>query len=229
MTARAAHCAGHRPAAQPAVALRLLLLALALAACGGRPPATQTLLAGHTVNLQELTPAEVAAQVAITARGDEVYFQAPPIQTSKLVDLRSYGKTMGLSLGEVSRVRFGYLFGVLDRRSGALRHSLLFQSNFVTGDHRYAGVRLADGTPLNFTVRRAEDPCVPNCYPVIEALIVTIPDALLRAQQPTGLPLLISLSDGQVLHTTGAPAYVAGYLEAVDQYRRGMTEAMSDE
>jgi len=197
---------------------RVLLLLLLVAGCSGQAPPSSTLLGGEAVDLRELTPAEVAARVAITPRGDSVFFQAPPLQSSKLIDLRRYGKEMGLSLGTVERVRYGYLFGVLDRRSGAMAHYLLFQSNFVEGDHRYAGVRLTDGTPLTFTVRRAEDPCVPNCYPVIEALIVTIPEATLRAQQTTGLPLLITLSDGQVIHTGGSPAYVAGYLEAVAGY-----------
>jgi hypothetical protein len=197
-----------------------LTLVLLLAACGPTTPTTQTLVGGQAVDLPELTPAEVAAGVAVTPRGNDVFFQAPPIQTSKLIDLHRYGKEMGLALGKVERVRFGYLFGVLDRSTGALASYLLFQSNFVEGNHRYASVTLSDGTPLQFTVRRAEDPCVPNCYPVIEALIVTIPDTTLRAQQPLGLPLIITLDDGQVIQIKGSPAYVAGYLQAVDAYAR---------
>jgi hypothetical protein len=198
----------------------LVLLVLLLAACGPKTPTTQTLVGGQAVDLPELTPAEVAAGVVVTPRGSDVFFQAPPIQTSKLIDLHRYGQEMGLALGKVERVRFGYLFGVLNRSTGALASYLLFQSNFVEGSHRYASVTLSDGTPLQFTVRRAEDPCVPNCYPVIEALIVTIPDATLRAQQPLGLPLNITLDNGQVIQIKGSPAYVAGYLQAVDQYQR---------
>ncbi len=198
----------------------LLVVAILIAGCGAKTPPTQMLLGGQPVELPELTAAEVAAGVAVTPRGDDIFFQAPTIQTSKLIDLHSYGKEVGVALGKIERVRFGYLFGVLNRRSGALASYLLFQSNFVEGDHRYASVALSDGTPLQFTVRRAEDPCVPNCYPVIEALIVTIPDATLRAQQPLGLPIVITLDDGQVIRTNGAPAYVAGYLQVVDGYAR---------
>ncbi|MDX2168088.1 MAG: hypothetical protein SF182_13525 [Deltaproteobacteria bacterium] len=198
----------------------LLACCLLLVACTPKPPAKQTLVGGQAVDLRELSPADVAAGVVVTPRGNDVFFQAPPIQTSKLIDLHRAGKEMGLALGSVERVRFGYLFGVLNRSTGALASYLLFQSNFVEGSQRYASVTLDDGTPLQFTVRRAEDPCVPNCYPVIEALIVTIPDAVLRAQQPVGLPLIITLTDGQVIRTAGSPAYVAGYLQVVDRYQR---------
>lgn len=198
----------------------LLATCLLLAACGPKTAPTQVTVGGQAVQLPELSAADVAAAVAVTPRANDIFFQAPPIQTSKLIDLHSYGKEMGLALGKVERVRFGYLFGVLDRATGVLASYLLFQSNFVEGSHRYASVTLTDGTPLQFTVRRAEDPCVPNCYPVIEALIVTVPDATLRAQQPLGLPLIITLTDGQVIHIQGSPAYVAGFLQAVDQYPR---------
>jgi hypothetical protein len=197
---------------------RCLFLCLLLAGCTAKAPERQTMIGGQAVDLQELTPADVAREVRITPRANDVYFQAPPIQTTKLIDLRRAGKEMGLSLGTVERVRIGYLFGTRARASGALTHYVLFQSNFVEGDDRYAGVTLADGTPLRFTVSRAPDPCVPNCYPVIEALIISVPDATLRAQQTTGLPLLITLDGGQVIHTVGLPAYVIGYLQAVDGY-----------
>ncbi len=199
-----------------------LAAVVALAACAAQPPAQtqQTLLAGQAVNMQALTADEVARAVQITPRGQQVFFQAPPLQASKLIDLRAAGKEMGLSLGTVERVRLGYLFGVLDRPSGAVRHHVLFQSNFVEGSQRYASVTLADGTALAFTVSRAADPCVPPCYPVVEALIAEIPDATLRAQAATGLPLFITLDTGQVISTPGSPAYVEGYLQALDAYRR---------
>jgi hypothetical protein len=190
-----------------------------LIGCATGKPAPQTTVGGEPVNLQELTAAEVASAVQITPRGDDVVFQAPPIQTSKLIDLHSAGQDMGVSLGTVERVRFGYLFGVLNRQTGALQHYVLFQSNFVTSNDRYASVKLADGRALPFTVRRAPDPCVPNCFPVVEALIVSLPDDVLRANQATGLPLTITLDNGYAITTKGAPAYVQGYLQAVDAYR----------
>lgn len=199
-------------------------LAAALAGCASHKPQTQLYLAGQPVDVRELTADEVAREVQITPRGDDVFFQAPPLQATKLIDLHTAGKEMGISLGNVERVRFGYLFGVLDLPSGTIRHYALFQSNFITGDHRYAGVNLPDGQPLQFTVSRAPDPCVPNCFPVIEALIVTIPDALLRANQAAGLPLTVTLDTGEIIHINGVPAYVEGYLQAVDAYlaaRRG--------
>jgi hypothetical protein len=201
--------------------LLALCLTLALAGCAARPPASQTFIAGQAVNLQELTAADVARQVQITPRGDDVFFQAPTIQTNKLIDLHSAGQEMGISLGNVERVRMGYLFGVLNRVSGAMRHHVLFQSNFITGDHRYSGVYLPDGRPLQFTVSRAQDPCVPNCFPVVEALIVTVPEDVLRADQPGGLSFSIALDTGETVTIRGLPAYVQGYLQAVDQYRAG--------
>ena len=197
-----------------------LCVAIAVAACAAKPPASQTYLAGQPVDLQELTAQEVARAVQITPRGDDVFFQAPPIQSNKLIDLRSAGKEIGISLGNVQRVRLGYLFGVLHRPTGAIDHHVLFQSNFVVGNDRYASVNLPDGRPLQFTVSRAPDPCVPNCFPVIEALIVAVPDDVLRANQGTGLPLTISLTNGEVIKFAGIPAYVQGYLQAVDQYSR---------
>jgi len=198
---------------------RLLPLCLLLAACAAKPAERQTTIGGQAVDLAELTAADVAAEVRITPRPKDIFFQAPPIQATKRINLHSVGKQMGISLGTVERVRFGYLFGTRDRASGALRHYVLFQSNFIEGNDRYASVTLADGSPLQFSVERAPDPCVPNCYPVIEALIVSVPDATLRAQQVTGLPLLITLDSGEVIHTLGLPAYVGGYLQAVNGYQ----------
>lgn len=191
----------------------------ALVGCSTGKPESQTYVGGQPVSLQELTAAEVARAVQITPRGDDVFFQAPPIQTSKIIDLHSAGKEMGISLGKVERVRFGYLFGVLNRPTRTMKHYVLFQSNFVTGNDRYASVSLPDGHPLEFTVSRAPDPCVPNCFPVVEALIVSLPEDVLRANQATGLPLTITLDTGQAITTKGAPAYVQGYLQAVDAYR----------
>jgi len=197
----------------------LLLCTLIVAACSAGAPQSQTYLGGQAVNLLELTPEEVARGVQVTPRGDEVYFQAPPIQTTKIIDLRSAGKEIGISLGKVERVRYGFLFGVLDRPTGALQHHVLFQSNFVIGNDRYASVNLPDGRALQFTVSRVPDPCVPNCLPVIEALIVTVPDDVLRANQTSGLPLTITLTNGETISVAGIPPYVQGYLRAVDQYR----------
>ena len=199
---------------------RSLALAVAFLVGGcAAHPASQTYLAGKPVDLHELTADEVASAVQITPRGDDVFFQAPPIQTTKIIDLHPAGAEMGISLGKVERVRFGYLFGVLDRTTNTMKHYALFQSNFVTGDDRYSSVSLPDRHPLKFSVTRAPDPCVPNCFPVIEALIVSIPDQDLRANQSTGLPLTITLNNGDTITTKGSPAYVQGYLQAVDRFR----------
>ena len=192
---------------------------LCLAACAPRGEQTQVFLGGTAVNPRALTAAEVAAQVQVVTGDARVSFQAPQIETITGIDLRAEGKAIGLPLGTVERVRVAYLFGVRERADGTLRHYLLFQSNFIEGHDRYAAVALRDGTPLAFTVSRVPDPCVPNCFPVIEALVVDLPDALLRAQAAAGLQLDVTLDTAQVVHLGGSPAYVQGYLEAVDAPR----------
>jgi hypothetical protein len=197
-----------------------IALVVLLAACAPRPPAVQTTLGGVPVDPGAITAADVARQVRITPRGDQVFFQAPPIQSTQIIDLSAAGKELGLTLGDVEQIRYGYLFGVLDLPSGRLQHYLLFQSNFIEGHDRYKAVTLADGTPLRFSVTRTPDPCIPNCFPVIEALIVDLPDPTLRALAPTGLRLLISIDTGQVIQIAGPGVYLDGYLQAVDGYPR---------
>ncbi|MGD9762313.1 MAG: hypothetical protein AB7V27_01170 [Candidatus Binatia bacterium] len=193
---------------------------VALAACAPRYEQKQTMIAGQARDLRQVTPDEVARAVQVTFREGEVVFQAPPIESSKIIDLSAAGKEVGLKLGKVERIRIGYLFGVLDRQSGALEHFVLFQSNFIQGATQYASVTLSDGTALPFTVARVPDPCVPNCFPVTYGLVAEIQDAALRAQETAGLPLTITLDNGSMIRTDGQPAYVAGYLQAVDAYRR---------
>lgn len=205
--------------------LMVACVAVALLACGAKKPAAQSFVGGKPVDLDELTAAEVERAVRIAPREDDVFFQAPTIQTSKLIDLRSVGKEIGVALGDVHRVRVGYLSGTVNRSTGATTHYLLFQTNFVTGSDRYKAVYLANGQPLDFTVARAEDPCVPNCFPIVEALIIIIPDAVLRANTVSGLPLTITLSTGDSISIQGLPAYVQGYLQAVDSYRRQLSGA----
>lgn len=198
-------------------------IALALIGCGVKKPAAESYVGGQPVDLDRLTAAEVAQAVRVTQRETDVFFQAPMLQTTKLFDLRTVGKELGVKLGDVQRVRIGYLSGTVDRASGATTHYLLFQSNFVTGSDRYKAVNLADGQALQFTVARAEDPCVPNCFPVVEALVVIIPDPVLRANTASGLPLTITLSTGDIVTLRGLPAYVQGYLQVVDDYRRRLS------
>lgn len=199
---------------------RWIAVLLLLTACTPKTPETQMTMGGVNVDPKSLTAAEVAAQVRITPRGNQVFFQAPPIQSTQIVDLSAAGKELGIKLGDVEQIRYGYLFGVLDLPSKRTQHYLLFQSNFIEGHDRYKAVSLADGTPLRFTVTRTPDPCIPNCFPVIEALIVELPDETLRALAPTGLRLLISIDTGQVIQIGGTGVYIAGYLQAVDGYPR---------
>ena len=200
---------------------RLSILAVVLlAACSSKPPPPEMTLGGVPVDPAAVTAAEVAKQVRVTPRGNQVFFQAPPIQSTQIVDLSAAGKQLGIKLGDVEQIRYGYLFGVLDVPSKRVQHYLLFQSNFIEGHDRYKAVTLADGTPLRFTVTRTPDPCIPNCFPVIEALIVELPDPILRALQP-GLRLLISIDTGQVIQIAGSGMYVEGYLQAVNAYVRG--------
>jgi len=199
---------------------RWIAILLLLAACSPKTPATQMTMAGVPVDPSSLTAADVASQVRVTPRGNQVFFQAPPIQSTQIVDLRAAGEELGIKLGDVEQIRFGYLFGVLDLPSGRMQHYLLFQSNFIEGHDRYKAVTLADGTPLRFTVTRTPDPCIPNCFPVIEALIVELPDPTLRSLVPTGLRLLISIDTGQVIQIGGSGVYLQGYLQAIAAYPR---------
>lgn len=191
---------------------------LLFAACSAGKPESQAYFGGQPVDLRDLTADEVARAVQITPRGDDILFQAPPVQISKMIDLQQAGKEMGINLGDVERVRYGYLFGVRHRPTGMTTHYILFQSHFVTGSDRYTSVSVPGGQPLHFTVSRPEDPCVPNCFPLIEALIVEIPEDVLRANQASGLPLTITLDNGETIKTKGMPPYVQGYLQAVDAY-----------
>ena len=199
---------------------RWIPVLILLAACGPKQPQSQTMLDGVPVDPNSVTAAQVASEVRVTLRGQQVFFQAPLIQSTQIIDLRAAGEALGIKLGSAEQIRVGYLFGVLDLPTRQTRHYLLFQSNFIEGHDRYAGVTLSDGTPLKFTVSRAPDPCVPNCFPVMEALIVEIPDAALRAQQRTGMKLLITIDTGQVIQIGGTGAYVTGYLQVIDAYPR---------
>jgi hypothetical protein len=200
---------------------RWIVVLSLLVACTPKTPAPQTTLGGVPIDPSSITAADVARQVQVTPRGNQVFFQAPPILSTEIIDLRAAGKELGIKLGDVEQVRFGYLFGVLDLPSRRLQHYLLFQSNFIEGHDRYKAVTLADGTPLRFTVTRTPDPCIPNCFPVIEALIVELPDPTLRSLVPAGLRLLISIDTGQVIQIGGSGVYLDGYLQAVDAYPRG--------
>jgi hypothetical protein len=197
-----------------------LLVAVLLAACSSKPPPPQMTLGGVPVDPAAVTAAEVAKQVRITPRGNQVFFQAPPIQSTEIVDLSAAGKELGIKLGDVEQIRYGYLFGVLDVPSRRMQNYLLFQSNFIEGHDRYKAVTLADGTPLRFTVTRTPDPCIPNCFPVIEALIVELPNPTLRALRSTGMNLLLSIDTGQVIRIAGSGIYIDGYLQAVEAYRQ---------
>lgn len=196
-----------------------LVVALLGGGCSSNRPTSPVALAGRPVDLQELTAAQVASAVQITPRGDDVLFQAPPIQTSKLIDLHRAGEEMGITLGTVERVRFGYLFGVLNRSTGTMKDYALFQSNLITGNDRYTSVSMPGGRPLEFTVARAPDPCVPPCFPAVEALIVSLPADVLRGSQAGGLTLTVTLDTGDTITVKSIPAYVQGYLQAVDAYR----------
>ena len=71
----------------------------------GNRLAAAYLLRGQ-VDPQRLTPEEVARAVQITPRGDDVFFQAPPIQAIKVVDLRSAGADMGVEHVVLAGVQF---------------------------------------------------------------------------------------------------------------------------
>jgi hypothetical protein len=159
----------------------------------------------------------VAQQVQVARRTDRILYRAPTITVSDAVDLRRAGPTLGVQLGRVQVGRSGLLQGTRDARSGALSHYAVYTSEYVEGKGRYASVRLADGEALHFTTSPVrQDPCVPECFAVFEALVIDLPDKALRATPDDGLRMSVTLDNGSTFPIVAPAAYVRGYLQAVD-------------
>lgn len=183
---------------------------------GGR----QTYLGSQAIQLQELTPAEVAQAVQIVRRPDKLLYRAPMISVSELVDLRRAGPTIGTQMGRVQMGRSGFLQGVRSLPSGEMAHYAMYTSEYVEGKNRYVSVRRANGEALHFTTTVRPDPCVPECFAVFETLVIDFPDEVLRATPDEGQRLQVTLDNGFTFPITAPAAYVRGYLQAVDSTPR---------
>jgi hypothetical protein len=167
--------------------------------------------------VRALTAAQVAQAVSVTHREGNVIYRAPRLSATREVDLRSGGPVIGANLGAVSLGQSGFLFGVRAHGSKAVRHFAGYQSDFVEGENRFASVTLADGSHPSFrTVPSDRRRCEPDCYLTFEALVIELPDAVLRSAPDAGVPMAITLDNGKRIDVTIPAAYVRGYLQAVD-------------
>jgi hypothetical protein len=169
------------------------------------------------VEVRELTAAQVAQAVSVSHREGSVIYRAPRLSATREVDLRRGGPAIGGNLGQVSLGQSGFLFGVRARGSSALQHFAAYQSDFVEGENRFASVTLADGSHPSFrTVPSDRRRCEPDCYLTFEALVIELPDAVLRSAPDAGVPMAITLDNGKRIDVNIPAAYVRGYLQAVD-------------
>lgn len=214
---------GGTPLDAPRVRMRRALqqigaisILIALQACTVRNNGQHVFVGGQELHLQELNPTEVASEVQVIRRDERVLYRAPTIHVTEVVNLRRGGPTLGAQMGRVQLGRSGALQGVRDLRSGGLSHYVLYSSEVVEGKGRYLAVRQADGQALHFTTATRQDPCVPECFAVIETLVVDLPDGTLRAAPDSGLALSVTLDNGFTFPVTVPVAYLRGYLQAVD-------------
>ena len=192
--------------------LRLASLALALG-CAEQRPAVRM----NGVEAQGLTAAQVAQAVTVTHRDGNVVYRAPRLSATREVDLRR-GPVVGANLGQIELGQSGFLFGVRTAGSNTVKHFAAFQSDFIEGKNRFASVTLADGSRPSFrTVSSDRRQCEPpDCYMTFETLLVDLPDAVLRSAPDAGVPVTITLDNGNRIDVTIPAAYVRGYLQAID-------------
>jgi hypothetical protein len=164
-----------------------------------------------------LAAAQVAQAVSVNRSDDRIIYRAPLLSSTREVDLRRGGPVLGSNLGEVSLGQSSFLYGVRTHGSTAVQHFAVYGSDLIEGKNRFASVTLADGSRPSFrTVASDRRGCEPNCYATSEALVIALPDAVLRSVPEAGLPVAITLDNGRRIDVTIPAAYVRGYLQAVD-------------
>jgi len=167
-----------------------------------------------------LSAAQVAQAVSVDRTDARTIYRAPLLSATRDVDLRRGGPVLGSNPGEMSIGQSSFLYGVRTRGSGAVQHFVVYGSNLVQGKNRFASVTLADGSRPSFrTVTSDRRGCEPNCYQTSEALVIELPDAVLRSAPDAGLLMTITLDNGKRIDLTIPAAYVRGYLQAVDASR----------
>ncbi len=194
-------------------------MACSLAACGLTRPSGTLQLAGQSVDVGAMTAAQVRAEVVVVGGANELRrYRAPTLRLVRALDLRGgAGPTVPGRTGTVEVARAGYLFGERAAARGTTRHFLVYQSDLVRGENRYARVALADGRALSFrTVTSKPAPCDADCFPIVQSVIAEVPDDALRAAGATGLTVTMTLDNGHTFTVSGPAAYVQGYLDAVD-------------
>jgi hypothetical protein len=195
---------------------RVAGLALAVA-CARSPKAAPPAAARPAATT--LSATEAADQVRVIVREKDVVYRAPNLSSSTPIDLRRGGPTLGSGFQNVDLGQLGFIVGVRDKKTNAVRHVGFFQSDFVEGTGRYASITLAaDGRQLPFrVVSTNRGGCQKDCLLVYEAIEVELPDDALRNVSDDGLAFRVRLDNGHEF-TVRAPApYVRGYLIAVDR------------
>jgi hypothetical protein len=191
--------------------LRLASLALVLGCAEQRPPVRM-----NGVEVHGLTAAQVAQAVTVTHRDGNVVYRAPRLSATREVDLRR-GPVVGANLGQIELGQSGFLYGVRAGGSSTVKHFAAFQSDFIEGKNRFASVTLADGSRPSFrTVSSDRRQCDPDCYVTFETLVVDLPESVLRSAPDAGVPVTITLDNGNRIDVTIPAAYARGYLQAID-------------
>ena len=199
----------------PGVFAAVFGAALAVAACASRKAVQeQTYVAG--VPFEELDAEWVRARTTVTRRGDQLVFIAPVLRLEQIVDPATAAAPREGEVG-LHSLRSGYLFAEKGER-GAIKCYGVFQWNLVQGRDRYASVSLQDGRALPFRTSSTgpSDQSAPSDFPIIDTLVVEVPEESLRLVPPSGLRLTIMLDNGVSFPVAPPQAYVRGFMQAVD-------------
>jgi hypothetical protein len=191
------------------LAVTVSTAALLLGCAAERDPEARTL--GKEVGTHAGTQA--GQGVSVERNGDNIIYRAPLLSAS---DLGRSGPVPSSNVGEASGGQSSFLYGVRTRGSTTVQHFAVYGSESIEGKNRFASVTLADGSrPIFRAVTTDRRGCEPNC-PTSEALVIALPDTVLRSAPDAGLLLTITLDDGKRFDVTIPAAYVRGYLQAVD-------------
>jgi hypothetical protein len=149
------------------------------------------------VPFEQLDAEWVRQRTVVARRGDDLVFIAPELRLDQIVDPVHGGAPREGELG-LHSIQSGYLFAEWGK-GGAIHYYAVFQWNLVRGRSRYARVTLPDGRALRFNTGSTEpsDRGAASDFPVIDTLIVEIPEESLRLVPPSGLRLTITLDNGR--------------------------------
>jgi len=168
------------------------------------------------VPFEQLDAEWVRQRTVVTRRGDDLVFIAPELRLDQIVDPVHGGAPREGELG-LHSIQSGYLFAEWGK-GGTTHYYAVFQWNLVRGRSRYARVALPDGRALRFNTGSTEpsDRGAASDFPIIDTLIVEIPEESLRLVPPSGLRLTITLDNGVSFAVVPPQGYVRGFTRAVD-------------